>query len=94
MGGRKRGLPYFFSQKIPGGKFRHKVADITSPYMKPTIERNVEMKPSNIIRRLQKNEQRKKLDAQADAWRKYVNATNSHYSKRCKEEGKTLGRDF
>lgn len=38
MGGRKRGLPYFFSQKIPGGKFRHKVADITSSYMKPTTK--------------------------------------------------------
>lgn len=33
------------------------------------------------IRRIQKIEQRKKLDAQAEAWRKFVNATNSHYSK-------------
>lgn len=47
------------------------------------------MHPNTIIRRLQKIEQRKKLDAQAEAWRKFVNATNSHYSKQCKEEGKT-----
>lgn len=50
---------------------------------------NAEMHPNTIIRRLQKIEQRKKLDAQAEAWRKFVNATNSHYSKQCKEEGKT-----
>ena len=38
MEGRKRGLSYFFSQKIPGGKFHYKVAAITSPYMRTQPE--------------------------------------------------------
>jgi hypothetical protein len=38
------------------------------------------MKHSDI-RNLQKIEQRKKLEAQAEAWRKFTQKTNEHYSK-------------